>query len=581
MAHLHKKMKKGRPYYYVREIRRIDGKPTVVSQIYLGSVETIAAKFKDAGEAARPVEIHAEEYGSIFVANELERELGTIEMIDAIVPKSKRGTGPSVGEYFYFAWVNRLIEPKSKRALEEWYGRTSVQQIHPVQVDLLTSQQYWKKWDRVSEDAVEKIGQAFFRKVWAMQKLPPECVVFDTTNYFTFMASDTESDLCQRGHNKQSRHNLRQVGLALLVDRATQLPLYYRAYEGNKHDSKVFQQIIDEMFGVLLGFNQTKQRLTIVFDKGMNGDENIESIDDQSRIHFITTYSPYFVEDLATTELKYFAPITTRSNQKLTAAGHADDNSTAYRTKRELWGKERTVVVTHNPATMRKKQYALARKLDAVRDALLEFRRNYREARPQWRDPEQIQERYQRLCERLHIGSQYYSLEFGDRRRAPEMSFRKDDYQIKKTEAVFGRNIIVTDNDDWSTDEIVQLSLDRYFVEKQFRASKSSRHVNVNPFFHWTDSKIRCQLLTCVIALTALRLLELKLAASGVLTPSGAQSGRAVIEEMRALRAVMLWYPGKKAAERVIETPTKTQSEVLRALGWQIGGSGVLQPIAP
>ena len=59
MAHLHKKMKKGRPYYYVREIRRIDGKPTVVSQIYLGSVETIAAKFKDAGEAARPVEIHA------------------------------------------------------------------------------------------------------------------------------------------------------------------------------------------------------------------------------------------------------------------------------------------------------------------------------------------------------------------------------------------------------------------------------------------------------------------------------------------------------------------------------------------
>jgi hypothetical protein len=39
MAHLHKKMKKGRPYYYIREIARVNGKPTVVSQGYLGSLE--------------------------------------------------------------------------------------------------------------------------------------------------------------------------------------------------------------------------------------------------------------------------------------------------------------------------------------------------------------------------------------------------------------------------------------------------------------------------------------------------------------------------------------------------------------
>ena len=43
MAHLHKKMKKGRPYYYIREIARVDGKPTVVSQVYLGSLERMLA----------------------------------------------------------------------------------------------------------------------------------------------------------------------------------------------------------------------------------------------------------------------------------------------------------------------------------------------------------------------------------------------------------------------------------------------------------------------------------------------------------------------------------------------------------
>lgn len=579
MAHLHKKMKKGRPYYYLREIQRVDGKPKVVSQIYLGSVDNIAAKFKDAAEAGRPLQIKAAEFGSLFIAHELERQLDTIGTIDAIVPRDKRETGPSVGEYFFYAWMNRLIDPRSKRGLEEWYGRTAVQQIRPVAAELLTSQKYWKKWDRVSAEHIEKIGSAFFRKVWGQQEIPPECVVFDTTNYFTYMASDTNSNLAQRGHNKAGKHHLRQIGLALMVDRATQLPLYYQAYEGNKHDSKVFHEIIDDMFGVLCGFNATKQRLTIVFDKGMNSDENVEAIDDHSRIHFITTYSPYFVEDLAGTELKYFVPIAIRANEQRIVDGESADNVTAMRAKRDLWGKERTIIVTHSPISARKKSYTLQRKLDTVRDALLEVRRNYRDAKPQWRDPEQIRERYERICERLHIGSQYYNLEFGDRRRAPEMSFRKDDYQIKKTEAFFGRNVIVTDNHGWTTEEIVQLTLDRYYVEKQFRASKAPHHVNMNPFFHWTDSKIRCQLLTCVIALTMLRLLEVKIENSGIATRTGSKSGRAIIDEMRALHDLVCLYPGKKIAERSLEAPTKTQAEVLRAFGWEIIQSGVLQPV--
>jgi hypothetical protein len=41
MAHIIKKMKNGRPYYYVRETARVDGKPRVVTQIYLGTIERI------------------------------------------------------------------------------------------------------------------------------------------------------------------------------------------------------------------------------------------------------------------------------------------------------------------------------------------------------------------------------------------------------------------------------------------------------------------------------------------------------------------------------------------------------------
>ena len=266
MAHLHKKVKKGRPYYYIREIQRVNGKPKVVSQIYLGSPEAIARRFREAELARRPLRLQSRAFGAMFVLHELERTLDTIGMIDRVVRRGRREKGPSVGEYFFYAWVNRLVAPKSKRALPAWYRQTAIQEIRPVPIEELTSQRYWEKWDRVSEKDVERIGRDFFAKVWKLQPLPPEYLLFDTTNYYTFMSSHTPSELCVRGHNKAGKHHLRQIGLALLVDRETHLPLYYRTYEGQAHDSKLFRRVIDEMFGVMCGFNQTKQRLTVVFD---------------------------------------------------------------------------------------------------------------------------------------------------------------------------------------------------------------------------------------------------------------------------------------------------------------------------
>ncbi len=57
MAHIHKKMKKGRPYYYVRETGRVKGKTKVLSQVYLGSPEKILQLVADAKTASMPKKI--------------------------------------------------------------------------------------------------------------------------------------------------------------------------------------------------------------------------------------------------------------------------------------------------------------------------------------------------------------------------------------------------------------------------------------------------------------------------------------------------------------------------------------------
>lgn len=129
-----------------------------------------------------------------------------------------------------------------------------------------------------------------------------------------------------------------------------------------------------------------------------------------------------------------------------------------------IWNQERTVAVTYHPRTARKQPYTLQRKPDSLHAVLVKFRRYYRGNRPHWRSPETIRERYHRACETIHIGSQYYVLEFAGQRKAADMSFRKDRYQVGKSEALSGKNLMVSGNQDWATEEIVQLSLDRYGV---------------------------------------------------------------------------------------------------------------------
>jgi hypothetical protein len=91
---------------------------------------------------------------------------------------------------------------------------------------------------------------------------------------------------------------------------------------------------------------------------------------------------------------------------------------------------------------------------------------------------------------------------------------------------------------------------------------------------HWTDGKIRCHFFTCVVALTYLRRLELRLAAAGV-----ARTAADVMDDMRHLHSVLLLPAGARQPRRRLETPEKTQAEVLKAFGWRIGEDGVLQAI--
>jgi transposase len=273
-------------------------------------------------------------------------------------------------------------------------------------------------------------------------------------------------------------------------------------------------------------------------------------------------------------DLGRFEPADIEKNRELEAYGREEDRLLAYRTRGSYWGKERAVIVTYNPKTARKQSHAFEEKLERLRQELLVMRAKVRADAAQWRDPEVIRDRSLRLCQQLHISPQFYRISFERSKAGLRMRFRKDPYQVRLKEAMLGKNIIITDNMDWSSREIIEASLDRWQVEDRFRASNDPDIVGVRPIRHWIDSKIRCHLFTCVVAMVYLQRIVLRLSENGI-----NRMAENAMDDMRHLHSVLTLKNKDRKPARRLETPSKTQAEVLSAFNHRVDKDGVLQPV--
>ena len=68
MASLYKKVISGKPYWYLREMGWVDGKPKVISERYLGTAAEIAAAVQGQGAAALPERTRHLAFGDVAAA---------------------------------------------------------------------------------------------------------------------------------------------------------------------------------------------------------------------------------------------------------------------------------------------------------------------------------------------------------------------------------------------------------------------------------------------------------------------------------------------------------------------------------
>jgi transposase len=270
------KMKKGRPYYYAVESRRVNGKPRIVWQKYLGTVEAIVARTEDT-KPPEPKEAVLFEAGGVGALTRIAQRLHLVDVINQEAPK--REQGPTVGHYIALAALNRALAPCSKLAIGDWYEQTVLRRLWRFDKTAFSSQRFWDHMSRVSEGAIEAIQKALVMRIRREFGLDGEVLLYDTTNFFTFLA--TTNDRCtvaKRGHNKAKRHDLRQVGLALLVTKDFQVPLFHKVYDGNVPDVSLFPSLAQELLARHRAACGKKGHGTLVFDKGNVSEDAMEQL---------------------------------------------------------------------------------------------------------------------------------------------------------------------------------------------------------------------------------------------------------------------------------------------------------------
>jgi len=534
MPSLTEKVIRGRPYYYLRECQRIDGKPKIVWTEYIGTRQQLVRRLTN----PEPDDIIIREFGALVAAFDIAQQLDIVATIDRHVPK-RGDQGPSVGEYLLIACLNRCVSPCSKAKMGEWYDQTVLPRLFGVKSAQLTSQRFWDNMDRVEEKPIAEIEQELSVTAISRFSLDLRCLLFDATNFFTFVDSfNNRPKLPQRGKSKEGRDNLRILGLALLVTSDGDVPLFHHTYAGNQHDSVTFASISEELAQRCRILGKGVCDLTLIFDKGNNSKENLAAVA-QGPFHFVGSLVPTQHPDLLAIDRKKMRRL---DKTQLPAVW-------SYRTQKKVFGIERTVLVTYNRAlyraqfkTLRREIQKRQRKLQRLQASL----QRHVEKPGNGKKPtlQGTRNRVQNIVTGRHMKELFSAHVTMGKDEIPRLRWRFKEREWEKLDrTLLGKTILFTDRKDWTDEQIVRAYRSQSHVEAAFRRMKDPRFLTFRPTRHWTDQKLRVHAFYCVLALMILSLLRRKLAQAGI-----TMSIACMVERLAEIRETVTIYPGPEGA---------------------------------
>ncbi len=563
MASLYKKVISGKPYWYLREMGWVDGKPKMVSERYLGTAAEIEALLDAREAAAMPERTRHLAFGDVAAAWGMLQELGVAAIIDEAAGARRADAGASAGTYLALAALSRLVAPCSKLAFADWWKTTAADRFTKIPVGVLDHRRFWDAMHAVTLEQLEQASEKIAAAIVQVSGVDVSSVALDMTNFAAFIATaNGKAPVAQRGKAKQKRSDLRLVGLGLVVTRDGGIPLTWHAYPGDRPDVTQFPDMISQLetryeqvcAAAGMPAAQTAD-MTVVFDAGQNSEANFAHLA-ATGLHWIGSVPASDCPDLTALP----------ASKRVLVDKDRFGGLTAYDTCRVVYGAERRAILTHSPELRESQARGFdattlakaGRKLDELAAAL---------ARGKTRLPrEKVQAAIEDITKKPWVRRVIRWELSGGQPRDLRLTWRIDpDARAELEEEIFGKHVLITSHDDWPAAEVIAGYRSQSEAEFSFRQMKDPHVVSFSPMYHRTEHNIRVHVFTCVLALQIAHLMRRRARQHGLHL-----SVRELLSQLAGIGETVLIYPstgGRPKARRMTTEFTGHQPALYEIFG--------------
>ena len=562
MASLYPKKIGGKTYWYLREMARVDGKPKMVSERYLGTAAEIAATVEGREAAVLPERTRHLAFGDVAAAWGLLDELGVIAAVDQAAGPRPAGQPLSTGTYLALAALNRLVAPCSKAAFADWWKTTAADRFAKIGASALDHRRFWDAMHAVSLEQLEQASEKIAARIVQVSGADVSSVALDMTNFATFIATaNGKAPIAQRGKAKQKRADLRLVGLGLVVTRDGGLPLTWHAYPGGRPDVTQFPGMIDQLKDryeavcATAGLALEAADMTVVFDAGQNSEANFA--------HFAKT-GLHYIGSVPASDCPDLTALT--ASKRSVVDKDRFGGLTAYDTRRQVYGAQRRAILTHSPELRDSQSRGFdsttlakaGRKLDELAATLARGKTR--------RGKDKVTAEIETITAKPWVRRVIRWELAGGQPRDLRLSWHVDQQaRAALEEEIFGKHVLITDHDDWPVPEVVAGYRSQSEAEFSFRQMKDPRVVSFSPMHHWTDHNIRVHVFTCVLALQLAHLMRYRARRGGL-----DLSVRELLGQLGGIEETVLIYPstgGRPKARRMTTELTGHQPQLYDIFG--------------
>jgi transposase len=556
MASIVGKKRGNQTYYYLVESARVDGKPRIVDQQYLGSAQEVMARLSGA-PAGSPERTQHKKFGDLAAVWGILKRLGVADAIDAVCEPRRSDAAASVGTYLALATANRVVAPCSKLGFAEWWGKTAGPRFTKVPVAATDHRRFWDAMDHLDTDKLATAERAISTAMVTEFGLDLSGLALDMRNFATFIDSANDrAPIAKRGHAKQKRNDLRLVGLALVVTRDGAIPVTSHAYPGNRPDVTQFASVLDELttrYAALFDSHRdggTEPTPTVVFDAGQNSAANFAHLS-STGLHFVGSLPPSDFPHLLALPARRRSTVDFEKFPGLSACD----------TRAVVFGTDRRVVLTHSPTLHAAQSRSFDQTLAKTIRALTELADTLARGKAR-RHRTAVLAEISAITRARWVNQVLTTDLTGQTPAKMRLSWRIDAAARKALETeMFGKRLLVTDHDDWTAGEVVAGYRSQNDVESGFRQLKDPHVVGFSPMFHWTEAKIRVHVFYCVLALAVAHLMRRQAHQSGL-----DLSVRELLTTLGGIQETVLLYPtgnkGRPRAQRILTDTDPSQKRL-------------------